>query len=305
MNTDGNTQEPVEASRAFGERLKALRTKEGLTQPELAALLNVKRQTIASWEQGATTPELRSLFLLKTNLRQEFGSDLDLGELLGGRSQVEAGKPVDLVIRLLQRISSMGIEDVHATRAEALSAFIPHLEREQRSICVVSSSFLGVTRVAPPRVGDILKEKAATLKHNFKVLLTHPARCDFREKQEGRTGGSIEKEILESVETLRAWGVPEDSIRCYRGTPTIFLLFTPTRMLANPYTYEAEAFKTVTFELSIAKDGVASSGIYEQYFLHHFSRPWSGPNSECAKDIPQFARRDSEHPPATSTAKKR
>jgi transcriptional regulator with XRE-family HTH domain len=304
MTSDDTVQESIEASRTFGERLKALRTKEGLTQPELAALLNVKRQTVASWEQGSTTPDLRTLFLLRANLRQQFGSDVDLVELVGERRPGDGSAPVDIVVRLLQRISAMGVEDVHLTRAEALAAFCPFLEREQKSICVVSSSFLGVTRVAPARVGEILQKKAGALKKDFKILLTHPSLSDSREQQEGRTRGSIQKEIEESVHTLLAWGVDEDSIRFYNGTPTIFLMFTPTRMLANPYTYEAEAFKTVTFELAAAKTKGAQGGIYEQYFEHHFSRPWNG-KSQRLRDVRQFFQKDAEPQVSLSAAKKR
>ncbi len=282
-NDDSAIQESILASKGFGERLKDLRTKEGLSQPEVANLCKVKRQTVASWEQGSTTPDIRTLFLLKASLRQQFGLDIDLLELVGEGKPGDGRAPVDIVVRLLQRINAMGVEDVHPNRSEALAAFCPFLEKEQKSICVVSSSFLGVTRVAPARVGEILQKKAAVLKKEFKVLLTHPDRSDLREKQESRTVGSIQKEIEESVQTLLGWGVDEDSIRFYHGTPTIFLMFTPDRMLANPYTYEAEAFKTVTFELAAARTK-GTQGIYEQYFEHHFSRPWHG-NSQPYRDV--------------------
>lgn len=38
----------------FQENLKTLRKKKGMTQEELAARLNVVRQTISKWEKGVS-----------------------------------------------------------------------------------------------------------------------------------------------------------------------------------------------------------------------------------------------------------
>jgi flavin-binding protein dodecin len=67
------------------------------------------------------------------------------------------------------------------------------------------------------------------------------------------------------------WKVDPRNIRFWRGAPTIFLLFTTERMLANPYTYKSEAYQTVTFE--IARTG-SSEDIFSQYALNHFQRAW-------------------------------
>lgn len=272
--------------KAFGERLKALRLREEFGQTEFAALFNVKRQTLGSWEQGLTSPDVGTLFLIQEKILAETGSLVDLHELISGKPATEAASPLEVIIRLLQRIGTMGIQDIHSTRAEALMAFCPHIEREHSSICIVSSSFLGVTRVAPPRVGEILRNKAGSLQ-DFKILLTHPDSSAWREDQEARKKGSIKEEIRESVKLLLDWGVKPDNIRFYRGAPTIFLMFTPTRMLANPYTYRAEAFKTVTFELSPAQKAAGlPGGIYEQYFEHHFSTPFK--DSDSLHEVKEF-----------------
>lgn len=75
----------------FAERLKFLRKQKGLVQKELAALLGVKRGTVASWEAG-TTPELGYV----TKMAEIFGVSIDY---LLGRSddpsppQTESKKP--------------------------------------------------------------------------------------------------------------------------------------------------------------------------------------------------------------------
>ena len=40
----------------IGIRLKMLRNKMGLTQREAAKLMNVRRETIGTWERGTNTP---------------------------------------------------------------------------------------------------------------------------------------------------------------------------------------------------------------------------------------------------------
>ena len=48
----------------FPERLIQLRTQRGLSQEELAAALNVSRQTIGKWENGQVQPELPGLLAI-------------------------------------------------------------------------------------------------------------------------------------------------------------------------------------------------------------------------------------------------
>jgi hypothetical protein len=134
---------------------------------------------------------------------------------------------------------------------------------------------MGVLRAAPQRVALLLKEKAKTVK--YRILMTHPDFSKWREKQETRPEGSIGKEILESTQTLTTdWGISEDGIRFYQGAPTVFMLFTPERMLLNPYPYGAEAFKTFTLEVARTEN---PEDIYTQYVLNHFEHPWSGRNT--------------------------
>lgn len=45
----------------FNEKLMKLRKEKGLSQQELADVLNVSRQTVSKWELGETTPEIGKL----------------------------------------------------------------------------------------------------------------------------------------------------------------------------------------------------------------------------------------------------
>jgi len=262
----------------FGKELREIRERAGLSQPQLAEMLGIQRQTISSWEQGATAPDVRIMLRMKHALHRQKHVAVEIGALLG-EHRADTGKtPLEYTLHLLEKLDRCGIRDVHSNRAAALTAFLPFLERAESRVCLVASSLLGVTRVAPERVATALKSKARQLL----VLMTHPDTSQLREAQEGRSPGSISSEIRESARTLRDWGVEKENIRFYRGAPTIFLLFTEERMLANPYTYQTEAFKTVTFELAPVSetDSFARDDIYSQYSVNHFENPWKSASSK-------------------------
>lgn len=46
------------------ENLKSIRKSKGITQEELAARLNVSRQTISKWEKGLSVPDADMLGLV-------------------------------------------------------------------------------------------------------------------------------------------------------------------------------------------------------------------------------------------------
>ena len=48
----------------LGEKLKRLRKSRGLSQEQLAAELNVSRQSISKWELGESKPEIENLIAL-------------------------------------------------------------------------------------------------------------------------------------------------------------------------------------------------------------------------------------------------
>ena len=45
----------------FSENLKTLRKQKGFTQEELAARLNIVRQTVSKWEKGLSVPDAELL----------------------------------------------------------------------------------------------------------------------------------------------------------------------------------------------------------------------------------------------------
>ena len=251
----------------FGEKLRTIRQRFDLTQPKLAEICGVKRQTISSWEGGKTSPDVRALYLLRDwCARQDL--PLDLGDLLGEKRVDWLNTPLGFTINLLQVIDQTGIRGVYPSRAEALAAFYPFIEQAP-AIYVTASSFLGIRAVAPERVSALLQEKASSV--DFRILMTHPDVSKWREKQEGRRPNSIRIEIEETVETLKRWGVAEENIRFYPGAPTVFMIYTPTRMLLNPYTYETEAYRTLTLE--VAPTGYPND-VFTQFRDNHFKKPW-------------------------------
>ncbi len=73
---------------SFGEKLKALRKKEGLSQEEVAHRLNVTRQTVSKWETDQTVPQLIKAKLLSelydvsyVYLMGEGGGDFDATDM--------------------------------------------------------------------------------------------------------------------------------------------------------------------------------------------------------------------------------
>ena len=63
----------------FQDNLKALRKKKGFTQEELAARLNVVRQTVSKWEKGLSFPDSELLIKLAEIL------EVPLSQLLGSK----------------------------------------------------------------------------------------------------------------------------------------------------------------------------------------------------------------------------
>ena len=252
----------------FGEKLRAIRLRLGLTQPQMADICGVKRQTISSWEGGKTSPDVQALYLLRDWCATQ-DVPLDLGDMLGEMRLDWLNTPFGFTINLLQAIDEMGIRGVYPNRAEALAAFYPFLQQAAR-IRVTASSLLGIRAVGPERVAALLQQRAAEV--DVQVLLTHPNVSKGREKPEKRRSGSIKIEIEETVATLIDWGIKQDNIRYYRSAPTVFMIYTPARMLLNPYTYETEAYQTLTLE--VAPTGNPND-VFTQYRDNHFRKPWN------------------------------
>ncbi len=71
-----------EAIYMLGENIKTLRKNKGLTQEELAARLNVVRQTVSKWEKGFSVPDAdilqRIAEILEVDVKLLLGSDIEL-----------------------------------------------------------------------------------------------------------------------------------------------------------------------------------------------------------------------------------
>ena len=81
----------------FGENIKTLRRNKGITQEELAARLNVVRQTISKWEKGQSVPDAEML----VKLAEIF--EVPVSQLLGSR--IEPGAQPDALAEQLARIN--------------------------------------------------------------------------------------------------------------------------------------------------------------------------------------------------------
>jgi putative transcriptional regulator len=67
----------------FSENLKTLRKQKGFSQEELAARLNVVRQTVSKWEKNLSVPDADTLIRLAEIL------EVPVSELLGTKVEYE------------------------------------------------------------------------------------------------------------------------------------------------------------------------------------------------------------------------
>jgi putative transcriptional regulator len=67
----------------FSENIKTLRKQKGLSQQELAARLNVVRQTVSKWEKNLSVPDADTLIRLAEIL------EVPVSELLGTKIENE------------------------------------------------------------------------------------------------------------------------------------------------------------------------------------------------------------------------
>ena len=70
----------------FSENLKILRKEKGFSQEQLAARLNVVRQTISKWEKGISVPDAELLIQLAEVL------DVTVSDLLGRKIEIAEGQ---------------------------------------------------------------------------------------------------------------------------------------------------------------------------------------------------------------------
>ena len=81
----------------LSDNIKSLRKNKGYTQEELAARINVVRQTVSKWEKGFSVPDAEALQRLADVL------EVDIKELLGAPALSE--QKSDEVVEQLARIN--------------------------------------------------------------------------------------------------------------------------------------------------------------------------------------------------------
>lgn len=81
----------------LSDNIKSLRKNKGYTQEELAARINVVRQTVSKWEKGLSVPDAEALQRLADVL------EVDIKELLG--SSIVSEQKNDEVVEQLARIN--------------------------------------------------------------------------------------------------------------------------------------------------------------------------------------------------------
>ena len=96
----------------LNENIKQLRKAQGLSQEELAAKLNVVRQTISKWEQGLSVPDSDMLIKLAEVL------DTRVSVLLG--ENVESDADPDMIKQMAEKLEVLNQE--YARKADSVDS---------------------------------------------------------------------------------------------------------------------------------------------------------------------------------------
>ncbi len=87
----------------FGEKVKAVRTKAGLTQEQFAQRLGVTRQAVSNWENGRNLPDIEVVIAMS----RTFGVSLD-ELILGGEDMAQENDTREDMAEKLIRDGSEG-----------------------------------------------------------------------------------------------------------------------------------------------------------------------------------------------------
>ncbi len=93
----------------FSENLKTLRKQKGFTQEELAARLNVVRQTVSKWEKGLSVPDADMLMRLADILETQVST------LLGAAIHDES-EPDDIARQLARINEQLAVKNRRSRR---------------------------------------------------------------------------------------------------------------------------------------------------------------------------------------------
>lgn len=92
----------------FSKNLKQIRKEKGISQEELAARLNVVRQTISKWEKGLSVPDAELLIKLSEIL------ETSVGTLLG--DTIEAAADKNVISQQLEQLNAQLAEKKRRSR---------------------------------------------------------------------------------------------------------------------------------------------------------------------------------------------
>jgi transcriptional regulator with XRE-family HTH domain len=97
----------------FGNRLRALRIEDGMTQDQLALEIGVTKGAVSQWELGVNEPDLRSVIAI----REVLGGSLDDLICGSGSPTSNVALPTTREIALLQRLRALPAEKQAAVLA--------------------------------------------------------------------------------------------------------------------------------------------------------------------------------------------
>jgi hypothetical protein len=189
----------------------------------------------------------------------------------------------------LEAFKQLGFNNCYASRSAALQTFLDYAqeivielggsEEEQYSsqvtINIVSSSARGLVGYLdrePSQIQRAWRELITSNPARFKVLLTHPAFAHLRQPAEERSSGDIELEIIKTAIYLHCVaGMQSNSLRWYRGSPTVFAIQAGEHILVNPYPYGKMAMDTLCLEFERGKE----SSYVANFMSMHFNHTWA------------------------------
>lgn len=138
----------------FGEKLKELRKRNGISQQRLADMLNLGQSTIAMWEKGKNSPEYSSLVKIAEIF--SVGTDYLTGKALGKTAHripvlgyVRAGVPTEAVEEVLD------YEDVVLPESELKDFFALRIKGDSMAPRMVEGDTVIVKKQAEFQSGDI------------------------------------------------------------------------------------------------------------------------------------------------------
>jgi transcriptional regulator with XRE-family HTH domain len=216
-------------------------------------------------------------------------TEKDPGDFFGNASVRKSlfGRGFKDAAHFLGTAEKLGIIDIFPDRTTGLKAMAPFLGTMMRGeVAITGSSLRGLfwDKHHPfvEALRALIRERHEV---QVKVILTNPKISVGREELEGRTAGSIAKEIFDGVAIIKELGVPDENIRFIDASPTMFSIFcsSPAAKIGfiNPMTLGKQGFLNFGLLLrSVVNDsqnGTDLRGLYEDMYQANFELVWNNP----------------------------